>query len=145
MKTCWNCTHYEAISNQIGACHAEIPGWTGKKFFTHISAKLVANACPEFAPCFNVTFNISGDCEITEIDTDQEAMALCAIRYCMGRQSYIVASGIKWAREWGPKSERIRIVIARDIREAATREYGLGMEHDKQEWLAVAEYLEGLK
>jgi len=49
--------------------------------------------------------------------TDIEHMAICAIRYTMGRQSYIVADGQKWALEYGSKSQWVRNVIIRDLDE----------------------------
>lgn len=49
---------------------------------------------------------------------NDDLMALCAIRYTMGRQSYIVAEGVKWAIEWGAKSNQVRSVLIRDLEEA---------------------------
>jgi hypothetical protein len=42
-------------------------------------------------------------------------MALCAIRYTIGRMSYIVSDGQRWALEWGAKSKLVRDVIIRDL------------------------------
>lgn len=49
--------------------------------------------------------------------SDAETMTLCAIRYTIGRSSYIVSDGQRWAREWGAKSKRVRDIIRRDLRE----------------------------
>jgi hypothetical protein len=46
---------------------------------------------------------------------DEETMALCAIRYTIGRMSYIVSDGQRWALEWGAKSKLVRDVIIRDL------------------------------
>lgn len=68
---------------------------------------------------------------------DAENMALCAIRYTIGRRSYIVGDGQRWAREWGAKSKHVRDVIRGDLREAAEREGALGDPHDEAGWRAV--------
>jgi len=47
--------------------------------------------------------------------TDEESMALCAIRYTIGRMSYIVSDGWRWALEWGAKSAYVRDIIVRDL------------------------------
>ena len=76
--------------------------------------------------------------------TDEELMALCAIRYSMPRKSYIVSDGIRWARKYGTQSAQARTVLIRDIREAASCTYGFGTETDRAEWLAVLAELEAL-
>lgn len=81
--------------------------------------------------------------QITPPSQDAQSMVLCAIRYTIGRQSYIVSDGQRWAREWGAKSKHVRDVIRRDLREAAERcerveRYGpLGDQHDEAGWRAV--------
>lgn len=47
--------------------------------------------------------------------TNEETLALCAIRYTMGRMSYIVADGQRWAVEWGSKSPHVRKVLIKDL------------------------------
>ena len=79
--------------------------------------------------------------------TDQESLALCAIRYCIGRQSYIVGSGLAWARDWGKRSPWIRNVLIQDLETAVRQiERSRGHEHpwqvlgsatDEREWRAV--------
>ena len=73
--------------------------------------------------------------------SDAESMAICAIRYTIGRRSYIVSEGQQWAREWGAKSKWVRDVIRRDLREAVRcRDEGfpsLGTECDEVGWRAV--------
>lgn len=47
--------------------------------------------------------------------TDEFSMALCAIRYCIGRSSYIVASGVRWALEYGRRSQWVREIVIQDL------------------------------
>jgi hypothetical protein len=54
--------------------------------------------------------------------TDEESFAICAIRYTIGRMSYIVSDGQRWALEWGAKSPRVRKVIMRDLEWEIQRE-----------------------
>ena len=70
--------------------------------------------------------------------TDEELLALCAIRYTMGRSSYIVADGLRWAREWGEKSAVVKKVLVRDIDNVAAGV--LGRTHES-EWRALADEL----
>lgn len=74
--------------------------------------------------------------------SDEEEMALCAIRYCMGRQTYASEDGQRWAREWGARSRYVRVIIIRDIEAAKDRLGGLGDERiDKTSWLDVLKEL----
>jgi hypothetical protein len=74
-------------------------------------------------------------------DRDRELMAVCAIRYAIGRQSYIVSDAVRWAREFGASSPSIRNVIINDLEEAVQREdngfLSLGAEMDSKAWRAV--------
>lgn len=76
---------------------------------------------------------------------DQESMAICAIRYTIGRQSYIVSYGQRWALEWGKKSKWVRSVIMRDLQDEVERcDLGypsLGSEYDEEGWRAVLKTL----
>lgn len=83
--------------------------------------------------------------------TNEENMALCAIRYCMGRMSYIVSYGIAWARRYGAQSEHLRGVVIRDIEEAIAQMERcpdipmLGDKMDEREWRAVLSELKALE
>lgn len=76
---------------------------------------------------------------------NEESMALCAIRYCIGRSSYIVPDGVAWAREWGAKSEWVRSVLIQDLEPLANRHNAnpdgrmrwLGDAESTKQWLAV--------
>ena len=84
--------------------------------------------------------------DMTYPDEDMERMAICAIRYTIGRQSYIVSDGQRWALEWGKKSNWVRSVIVRDLQEEVRRcELGypsLGSDYDEEGWRAVLKTLE---
>lgn len=78
------------------------------------------------------------------IDPDQDHLliALCAIRYAIGRQSYIVSDGVRWARHYGTVSPWLRGILISDLQEAATREDNgfkgaLGAAMDSTEWREV--------
>jgi hypothetical protein len=85
----------------------------------------------------------------TMSERELETMALCAIRYTIGRQSYIVSDGQNWARQWGEKSSWIRGVIIRDLRDEVRRcddgFHTLGDQYDEAGWRQVLEYLESLE
>jgi len=77
---------------------------------------------------------------------DEESMAICAIRYTMGRRSYIVSQGQEWAIHWGKKSKHVRDIIRRDLREEVRRcDDGfpsLGDIYDEAGWRKVLEELD---
>lgn len=77
-----------------------------------------------------------------------DLMAVAAVRYCIGRMSYIVGDCADWlCQQWPNIAPNARTVIERDIREAAqrddeSRERGdqyrpLGMDMDRAQWLRV--------
>lgn len=77
-----------------------------------------------------------------------DLMALAAVRYCLGRMSYIVGDCHDWlVAQWPQLSESIRKTIARDVEEAIARddevranggEYKpLGMDMDRQQWVSL--------
>ena len=79
-----------------------------------------------------------------------DIMALAAVRYSLGRMSYIVGDCCDWLRAaWPHLSKSIRTTIASDIDEAFARdddarERGdqykpLGMDMDRAQWAAVRE------
>ena len=75
-------------------------------------------------------------------------MIIAAVRYCLGRQSYIVGDCCDWIiANWQDWSERTRNLIQSDIeeefkRDDESREEGrefhpLGMDMDRAEWERV--------
>lgn len=75
---------------------------------------------------------------------DAENMAICAIRYTIGRRSYITSDGQRWAREWCARSKWVRDVIRRDLREACDRQGALGDECDEVGWRHVLTDLDNI-
>lgn len=83
-----------------------------------------------------------------------DLMATAAVRYCLGRMSYIVGDCVDWLIEQkdniDPKALKI---IVRDIKEAIqrddeARERGdeylpLGMDMDRRQWERVLAEIEG--
>lgn len=74
-----------------------------------------------------------------------ELMAVAAVRYCIGRMSYIVGECVDWLYEvWPLLDPKTKAIIRRDIEEAFVRddeERAEGMEHtplgmdmDRAEW-----------
>lgn len=79
-----------------------------------------------------------------------DLMATAAVRYCLGRMSYIVGDCADWLiAEWQSIEEGARRTIQRDVEEAFTRddearergdEYKpLGMDCDRASWERVRE------
>mgnify|MGYP003441886102 FL=1 len=77
-----------------------------------------------------------------------DLMAVAAVRYCLGRMSYIVGDCADWLCEQWPNIEpKMRIVIERDIREAVKRDtesreggrehHPLGMDMDREQWMRM--------
>ena len=78
-----------------------------------------------------------------------DLMATAAVRYCLGRSSYIVGDCVDWLlANWERFEPGCRLVILRDISEAIqrddeARERGdqylpLGMDMDRREWERAA-------
>lgn len=77
---------------------------------------------------------------------DEEAILLCAFRYCLGRMTYVVGECDRWLRtRWDRLSPGTREVILRDLREAIEQHArdgrALGMEMDRKVWTQLYEDL----
>ena len=79
-----------------------------------------------------------------------DLMAIAAVRYCLGRMSYIVGDCADWLiAEWGQIEDGARRTIQRDVEEAFARdddaramgnEYKpLGTDCDRASWERVRE------
>lgn len=76
------------------------------------------------------------------ISYDDESILICAVRYCIGRQNYIVGSCDRWLRDrWTRLSAGTRDTILKDIQAALEQERlghrSLGMEMDRDVWAAL--------
>jgi hypothetical protein len=74
-----------------------------------------------------------------------DLMALAAVRYCLGRRSYIVGDCVDWLHhQWPHMQTSIQALIARDVdaefaRDDIARAEGhaynpLGMDMDRRQW-----------
>lgn len=80
--------------------------------------------------------------EINGKTEDLSAMLLCAVRYALGRRTYIV----DWTCSFIIKNahlltERDKKVIIRDIKEQ--ERFGYGDKCDEKDWLKLLKFLEG--
>ena len=75
-----------------------------------------------------------------------QLMAIAAVRYCLGRQSYFVGDCVDWLEQaWATLTPETKVIIKRDIEEAfaldeRARAEGagykpLGMDCDRQQWV----------
>lgn len=66
--------------------------------------------------------------------TNDQLMAMAAVRYCLPRSSYIVGACCEWVREnWKAMTRETRNVILRDVHEALERGE-VGHHMDRREW-----------
>ena len=71
---------------------------------------------------------------------DLSVMLVCAVRYALGRRTYIVAWVCEFIRNnTDLLTERSKMAIIRDIEQQ--KDYGYGDECDKECWLALLDYL----
>lgn len=76
----------------------------------------------------------------------EELMLISAVRYALGRRSYIVGDTCDFVRSIrGKLSDNCRRIIIRDIEEELERYHSFGttcgMECDEQSWLRLLEVL----
>ena len=82
-----------------------------------------------------------------------DIMAVAAVRYCMGRSSYIVGDCADWLKEnWQEISDRAKQTITRDLRNALDQDdhdritkqahNHLGHDMDKAIWLDVMVFIQ---
>lgn len=80
--------------------------------------------------------------------SNEEQILICAVRYALGRMSYIVGVVAEYVavKQSGLSKECINIII-RDIEEELKRYHDagrtLGMECDERTWLRLLERLKG--
>ncbi len=70
-----------------------------------------------------------------ESDPDTGAIALCALRYCQGRRTYMPSLVVDWTkRHWESLSLKDRGVILKDLEEFLNSGRDLGDECDRETW-----------
>lgn len=73
--------------------------------------------------------------------TDHEQMMICALRYSLGRRSYIVGITKEYISRYIPgMSQHCKNVMIDDIKNQ--RLFGYGDECDKADWMELLEELE---
>jgi len=85
------------------------------------------------------------DCEIErrrKAESDIDRMMVCVVRYCIGRQSYIVGTCDSDLRaRWAGLSRGTQDLILKDIKEALERDQlghaSIGMDIDRDIWAAL--------
>jgi hypothetical protein len=78
--------------------------------------------------------------QLTE-GTNDQLMALAALRYCLGRRSYIVSACHEWLREvWPQLTANSQNVILRDIVESLSDDLA-GDQLDRVGWTHAARWM----
>ena len=78
--------------------------------------------------------------EKSEMITDYEHMLISALRYALGRRTYIVGVAVNYILSVLPKlSDPCKHVMIDDIENA----YSLGDEYDKADWMRLLKELKG--
>ena len=80
--------------------------------------------------------------------TDEEQMLIGAVRYALGRMSYVVGDTCRFvARVKDKLSQQCIDIIIRDIEEEMERYHSvgqtLGMDIDERNWVRLLEFLKG--
>jgi hypothetical protein len=74
--------------------------------------------------------------------TVDEQMLVSAVRYALGRATYIVSATVRETiRAWPHLSENARTVIERDVREAFYY-HRTGMDCDTAQWQRLLDHIE---
>lgn len=79
---------------------------------------------------------------IMESDHETGIVVLCAIRYCIGRRTYMPGLLTDWVRRhWGKLSEKDRALILRDVQEVCDRPETLGDDCDRNTWTSFRDWM----
>lgn len=79
-------------------------------------------------------------------DAETGAIVLCAVRYCLGRQTYMPGLVTDWVRRhWGELPVKDRALILRDVEEAVewhkSDRLSLGHDCDVQTWTSFLAWM----
>lgn len=78
-------------------------------------------------------------------------MAICAVRYAIGRKSYAAIDGQRWAVQFAARSDRVRQILTHNIEEALETSYRmrpdglLDSEQVELGWRAVLAQLKAME
>lgn len=76
-------------------------------------------------------------------DIETGAIALCALRYCVGRRTYMPSLVIEWVkRHWHEIAANDHITIKEEIAEVISKNMFLGDDCDIQTWHSFYEWLQ---
>ena len=77
---------------------------------------------------------------------DVGRLLVCAVRYAIGRSTYIVGDACGWVRTyWAIIDQQERDCIRRDVAEALSDGRKLGWQCDHDEWAALAAWMDERK
>lgn len=84
------------------------------------------------------------NCECIRDDEKLQAILICAVRYCLGRETYMPGLVTGWIMGHcsGKLTHNTLTVMMRDVDEVRKRD-ALGMECDVITWLKFYEWLRG--
>lgn len=73
--------------------------------------------------------------------TDHEQIMICALRYALGRRTYIVGDTVRYIKEYIPNmTQHCKNVMINDIKNQKL--FGYGDEWDEDDWMSLLEELE---
>ncbi|MEH1842125.1 MAG: hypothetical protein V7L20_26180 [Nostoc sp.] len=77
-----------------------------------------------------------------ESDSETGAIVICALRYCLGRRTYMPSLVVDWTkRHWAKLAANDQKVIWRDLDEAITNNRDLGDACDIQTWHSFYQWI----
>ena len=81
-----------------------------------------------------------------EKDVDTGAIAVCALRYCIGRRTYMPSLVVDWVkRHWVVFSENDKNVILRDLQQEVDSGRNLGDDCDIKTWTDFLKWISAQK
>lgn len=76
-------------------------------------------------------------------DPETSTIALCALRYCMGRRTYIPSLVIDWTkRHWEELDPHVHVIVFSDLKQAFGRGVNMGDNCDLDTWRDFWEWVQ---
>lgn len=86
---------------------------------------------------------MSEDEEEVKLPSDTGTIAICALRYCYGRRTYMPSLVIEWVKaNWEALPPNDQAIIKKDLAGELRAGRGMGDECDKREWEGFLAWLE---